>query len=141
MRFGSARPLFRPAALWLAELKTLRHSVHSNSCQKGNCAYPPSNFAESFDHREWIRSALTKVHAPREQTHNGFRGLGYLQIGRRAAFRQKTAKGGEPSFLLGTGTNKCAKRRRNASGSDRIEWRVGGLGFAPPPDMSVQEPA
>jgi hypothetical protein len=31
------------------------------------------------------------------------------------------------------------KRRRNASGSARIEWRVGGLGFVPPPNLSVQE--
>jgi hypothetical protein len=31
------------------------------------------------------------------------------------------------------------KRRRNASGSTRVEWRVGELGFVPPPDLSVQE--
>ena len=32
-----------------------------------------------------------------------------------------------------------AKRRRNASGSARIEWRVEELGFVLPPALSVQE--
>ena len=32
-----------------------------------------------------------------------------------------------------------ARRRRNASGSAPIEWSVVGLGFVPPPDLSVQE--